>query len=461
MRIYALLKEYSDIAAEQLALCNDFNNITYKQLFNIIKANAIIIQKNFKKEGIVILKTENKLEFVISFLSYVIAGVWCVPMPSDINKRMEQKIKSKYKLLDPLQKEKLYYSDDNIVDDRWDCQECAEAGILHLTSGSTGSPKLCIRSMEALILEGLNYQKTLAIKEKEKILSLAPVNHSFALGAGLMASLISRGTLYLMDVFMPRKAVSTIESFGANMAIAVPNMVKAMNKVKILHDLNLTDFHKILVGAGAISGSEQSRFKEKFGACVYGNYGSTETGGIFTRMTNVSPLSIGRPMMGIEVKILNPCMEEVEKGAVGELYVKCPYSMEKYYMCSEKAINKDGFLPMGDLVKEDANGQYIIVGRIKNIIRIGGKQVNPYEVEQSILMYPEIEDVYVYEEKREDGESIVSANIVGKNIEETALRKFLSLNLERYKIPSKIQYVTSITRNSVGKVIFQGDDTID
>ncbi len=453
MRLYQLLKDLSYNAADELAVCADCKSITYKQLFQIVTRNSKIIQKYLPKGSAVILRTEDKYKFVIAFLSYAISGIWCVPLPSDIKEGQTQDLKRMYGLSEALCTEELWYEEMNVKDEAEEDFNDFESGIYHLTSGSTGFPKLCVRNMEALIAEGVNYKETLSIKENEKIVCLAPVNHSFALGAGLMASLVSKAAIYLIDTFTPRHAINVMASFGANIVIAVPAMIRTMNKVNILQDLEFGALRIALVGAGTVSIAEQSKFKKRFGVYIYGNYGSTETGGLFTRVSDSYSESIGVPMKGISVKLLDSDHAEVEKGEVGELYVKCPYSMEKYYQDKEALLSNKGFWPMGDLVKQDADGQYYIVGRLKKIIRIGGKQVNPYEVEQCILRYPQIEDVYVYEDKREDGEAVVAAVIVGKNVDDALLRKFLAGYLEGYKIPATIVRAASIKRNSLGKII--------
>ncbi len=461
MRLYQLLKDLSDNAADQLALCSDCKSITYKQLFQIITINSKIIQKHLKKGNAIILRTEDKYKFVIAFLSYVMSGIWCVPLPSDIKEGQVHDLKKMYGLSEALCTDELCYDETKINNVSEEGFHYSESGIYHLTSGSTGFPKLCVRDIEALLAEGLNYKETLSIRKNEKILCLAPVNHSFALGAGLMASIVSKATIYLIDMFTPRNAINVIASFGVNIVIAVPAMIRTMNKVNILQDLEFGALRIVLVGAGPVSISEQSKFKKRFGVYIYGNYGSTETGGLFTRAENSYSESIGVPMKGISVKLLDSNNVEVEKGEVGELYVKCPYSMVKYYQDTESIITDDGFLPMGDLVQQNADGQYYIVGRLKKMIRIGGKQVNPYEVEQCILKYPQIEDAHVYEDRREDGEVIVAAVIVGKNVDDTSLRKFLSDYLEGYKIPTNIVRAASIKRNSLGKIIQQGGQLYD
>lgn len=452
MSFIQLLENLSKKRGEQLAVVSDNQSISYKQLFNVVILNASIIRTVRQCGSAVLLDSDDKFTFVILLFSYIIAGVWCVPISSDINNDTKIKIKVKYKLDTPLPEEQLLFVAEECKNNVSDYEFDLEAGILHLTSGSTGFPKLCVRSIDSLILEGKNYQKKLSIQQNDKILSLAPIDHSFALGAALMGALVSEATLFVSSKFNPRKSIFLMNKYQPNIIVTVPIMIQTMNKVRVMEEIKLLGFRMALVGAGALNEKEQEKFIKRFGAPIVGNYGSTETGGLFTRLESDFPLSIGIPMEGIEVKLLDDKKEEVEDGVIGEIYVKCPYSMKGYYLEDTQAIAEDGFFPMGDLARKDPNGIYYIVGRKKNVIRIAGKNVYPYEVEHCLLNNSSVKDAYVYEEKRK-GVSIIAAIVVDERMDEALLRQNLAQTLERYKIPTKIYFRNSIKRNAAGKVI--------
>lgn len=104
-------------------------------------------------------------------------------------------------------------------------------------------------------------------------------------------------------------------------------------------------------------------------------------------------------------------------------------------------------------MSRDDRGYYYIKGRVKNMINVGGKKVNPKEVEDVLLQYPGIKDCVVYKSMRDNKQEIVKAIIVGIAVDESKLRLYMKENLASYKIPSQIEYKDSIKRNILGKKI--------
>ena len=186
---------------------------------------------------------------------------------------------------------------------------------------------------------------------------------------------------------------------------------------------------------------------------VSSNYGSTETGGVISRITEQPMNSIGKEMDGVEIKLINQNGNAIVDGEEGEVYVKCKYMMSGYLGEETDYFTKDGFFSMGDIMSRDDRGYYYIKGRVKNMINVGGKKVNPKEVEDVLLQYPGIKDCVVYKSMRDNKQEIVKAIIVGIAVDESKLRLYMKENLASYKIPSQIEYKDSIKRNILGKKI--------
>ena len=189
---------------------------------------------------------------------------------------------------------------------------------------------------------------------------------------------------------------------------------------------------------------------------VSANYGSTESGGLISRITENPAESIGKEMEGIELKLIRQDGSEAKIGEEGETYVKCKYMMSSYLNGRAEAFDRDGFFPMGDIMIKDADGFYYIRGRVKSLINVGGKKVNPKEVEDILLRYPGIRDCIVCKAIRTGDQEIVKAIIVGEGLSEINIRLYLRKELADYKIPSLIEFVDSIERNRLGKYVKQG-----
>lgn len=286
----------------------------------------------------------------------------------------------------------------------------------------------------------------------ERILSAAPLYHSYALGAALIAALVSGGCLYTVDRFVPRKILELIQQYKINIAVMVPMMARAICNTFSAEQYDLSSIRVALVGAGQITEELYVQFKQRFGITLSSNYGSTETGGIVSRLEPLPFTSIGKPMCGVEIKIYGDCGEPVSAGQEGELWVRCG-GMFKGYLGENSAIfDSEGFFPMGDIVLQDKDGYLYIKGRKKLLVNIGGKKVNPYEVEEVLRGYPGVKECAVVGAKRANMEEYIKAVIVGEGIEEIALRNYCAQILSRHKIPSIIIFRDSIPKNRLGKI---------
>lgn len=454
MKLFEMLNEYARWAPDNVAFVDDTRSITYGHLWQLMQANrCYLIEKGFQNQ-VVTYKIGSQIKFAIDFLCLAAAGCWVIPISSDVSGDMYKNLIATHGISFSMDSSFLPGDYSDQVYEPFD-QDENDCGIYHLTSGSTGKPKLCVRSLNALKEEGIAFNQLFSL-QTSKIVSLSPIYHSFALGAAYMPSLVSGGSAYLFDKFIPRKAVDIIGTWQANIIIAVPVMIKAIATVSLLTEYDFSKLSIALVGTGNVSVETKAAFKERFGIFVSANYGSTETGGFISRVTEDPGESIGKEMEGTELKLVRQDGSEANIGEEGEAYVKCKYMMSEYLDGGTKSFDKDGFFPMGDIMTKDAEGFYYIKGRMKNLINIGGKKVNPKEVEDLLLRYPGIRDCIVCRAMRTSDQEIVKAVIAGEGLDETNIRAYLRQELVDYKIPSLIEFVDSIERNMLGKFVNQG-----
>lgn len=454
MKLFDYLQLYALTRPQEVAVENSQRAVTYQELWILIIKNKKRLEKEQLSGNKVIINSKDQLKFAIALLSLLAGNVWVVPITGEMTEIQAAALNKEYNIKQKLPMDFFQTEAEDIDLGGQLLQEQVDqvSGIYHMTSGSTGIPKLCIRTAAALCQEGEAYHSTLHLNPEDRIMSLSPIGHSYALGSGLMAALVSGISLFVTDHFTPRQAIQTIQVWNPSIIIAVPIMIKLISTIWIDSPCHAENLRITLVGAGALELDLQEKFKERFGIYTSSNYGSTETGGIITRIGVGHSTSIGVPMPGVRIKLLDNNNKEVGTGQEGRVFARVPYGMEGYVNTQPEEVFQDGYFAMGDLMYQGKEGEYYITGRIKNLINIGGKKVNPVEVEQALHKHPDIIDCYVYGKKKNNGEEAVKALVVAHSCSETDLRQFLKQYLNSYQIPSEISFQPEIIRNSVGKV---------
>ncbi len=453
MTVFDFIEELAAEKNSRNMISDGLRGLTYRQLFEHIKhSQSILKMLGYVSGDIVILRTKKQLDFIILFLSFLSIECWVIPVSPDLTEYEIEKIVK-------LAGAKIV--NINLFDHlKINCQneqtgfikpKEGKSGIYHLTSGTTGMPKLCIRTLEGLTREGLSFRSTLKLTPKDKIFGVAPLYHSYALGAVLMAALVSGSSIYISDEFIPRKVLRTIHENRITIAILIPTMVRALCNVFSRNVFDISSVRIALVGAGAITEDIYRGFMEKYGIILMSNYGSTETGGIISRLEPLPSTSIGKPMDGVEIKLCNDKGEIISQGE-GEIWVKCGSMLIGYYGENEKLFDEQGFFPMGDIAIQDKDNNVFIKGRKKLLINVGGKKVNPFEVEEVLQSFPGVKECVVVGKTDINGVEYVKAFVVGKDVDEISLRKYCIEKLSRYKIPSVIEFRGCIPRNNLGKI---------
>lgn len=456
--IFKALYENSISAPDNVALCDDSRSFTNQELYEcILKCRTALWEKCYYRNDIIIFKMENSADWIIHFLSLISIGCIVIPVsPKMTGSEMEHltdKLDSEYEryyLLD----EFVDYSEIKITNKLDDLPENSFTAILHMTSGSTGEPKLCVRSHSNLYSEGMSYYKTMGLTSSDIIVNPLPLYHSYALGYACMGSIVSGAELVLTGTYAPRKVLKCIEKHRATIALAVPSMIKEFANLFLDREYDLSSLRCFMSGAGALNERSVQLVKDKYHVDVYSNYGSTETGALATGMESRLSGSVGRPMYGVEIIIKDETGQILRTGEKGYIYIKSDSCMTEYYADLSKIFDENGFFCMGDIGYLDKDNNLFIVGRSKLFINIGGKKVNPKEVEDVLLSLNGVQEAFVHPEYRKDGTDVVAAEIVaGKDITEEAVRNHCRIHLSDYKIPERIIFCESIKKSDMGKYI--------
>jgi long-chain acyl-CoA synthetase len=336
----------------------------------------------------------------------------------------------------------------------------ADTGLILYTSGTTGTPK------GAQLTHG-NLRNATQISvdlvdtdENAVIFGALPLFHVFGLTCGLNSAVRGGACLTLLPRFDAEKALQIIERDGVTVFIGVPTMYAAL-----LHHAGEADTSTLqyCVSGGAAMPVEIMRaFEEKFGAKILEGYGLSETTAIasFNQPDRErKPGSIGTPVPGMEMRLIDDDGNDVPEGEVGEIAIRGVAVMSGYHNredATRDAISEDGWFRTGDMAKVDEDGYYWIVDRKKEMIIRGGFNVYPREIEEVMYEHPAVREVAIVGIPHgELGEEIAAAVALkeGESVSEEELRDFAKSRVAAYKYPRKIWFVDELPKGPTGKIL--------
>ncbi len=335
---------------------------------------------------------------------------------------------------------------------------------IYFSSGTTGFPKAILHNHESLTHSAKVEQNHHGQNREDVFLCIPPLYHT---GAKMhwFGSLESGSKAVLLKGVKPRSIIETASKEGCSIVwLLVPwaqDILDAIDRGEInLDEYDLSPWRLMHIGAQPVPPSLISRWKEKFPKHQYDtNYGLSESigpGCVHLGVENIHKVgAIGKAGFGWETKIADENGNAVERGQVGELYVKGPGVMTCYYR-DEKATSdtlKDGWLLTGDMAQEDEDGFIFLVDRKKDVIISGGENLYPVQIEDFLRKHDAIKDVAVIGLPDARLGEIATAIIEvkeGETLTEDDVNDFC-YDLPRYKRPRKIIFA-DVPRNPTGKI---------
>src|SRR3954453_17358937 len=335
------------------------------------------------------------------------------------------------------------------------------AGIPY-PSGTTGTPKGAELTHDNLVSNVETILETLIqIKGDDVVLGALPFFHSFGQTCGLNSCVAAGGTLSLIPRFDPDKALEIIERDRVTVFEGVPTMYVAMLHSDKADDADASCLRLCVSGGSAMPGEVLRAFEEKFGCKILEGYGLSETSPVasFNHPDKERKVgSIGTPISGVEMRVVDDDGNEVEQGEVGEIAIRGPNVMKGYWRKddeTQKAI-KGGWFHTGDMAKVDDEGYFFIVDRKKEMILRGGYNVYPREIEEVLYEHPAIAEaavVGVPDDKMGEEVGAAIALKEGESVDEGELRSFVKEQVAGYKYPRKIWFVDELPKGPTGKVL--------
>jgi fatty-acyl-CoA synthase len=331
--------------------------------------------------------------------------------------------------------------------------------IILLTSGTTGTPKGAPRSEpKGFVVPGSMLER-MPMKSGEATVMGPPLFH----GTGMLLALITvalGNKLILRPKFDPAQLLDDIEAHGATTICLVPVMLQRALELgdEEIGRRDLSSLRVVFVAGSQLPAQVGLRALDVLGDVVYNLYGSTEVS-IATLATpkdvREAPTSVGKPALGVRIKILDDKGNELPVGETGRIFVGAMMQFEGYTGGGHKDI-VDGMMAAGDVGHFDEDGRLYIDGRDDEMIVSGGENVFPREVEELLVTHPAIADAAVIGvEDDQFGQRLRAFCVLrdGQQVAEEEVQTFVKDNLARYKSPRDVIFLDELPRNPTGKVL--------
>jgi long-chain acyl-CoA synthetase len=340
-------------------------------------------------------------------------------------------------------------------------READDTAVILYTSGTTGKPK-------GAELTHCNLRRNVDVSVALFSLGVAdvifgglPLFHSFGQTCTMNAAVRCGAAVTLLPRFDPAKALEILERDGCTVFEGVPTMYGAL-----LHHPDRENFDasslRVCASGGASMPVEVMRgFEDAFGCKILEGYGLSETSPVasFNHPDRERKAgSIGTPIAGCEMKVVDGDGEEVAAGEVGEIVIKGHNVMKGYWRNDDAtaASIKDGWFSTGDMARVDDDGYFFIVDRKKDLIIRGGYNVYPREVEEVLYEHPAVREAAVVGIPHDEwGEEVGAAVALkdGEAVSAEELQEFVKEQVAGYKYPRRIWFVDELPKGPTGKIL--------
>ncbi len=340
-----------------------------------------------------------------------------------------------------------------------DLDPAVDAFAILYTPGTTGSPKGVVLTHANLVGSALATAEALGLTARDRTLCCVPLYHIFGLSAALLTAVAVGSELVLQERFDASEALESIARYDITVLHGVPTMF-----VMMLREVDRVPVGTTTVRTGIIAGAPVT---EELARDVQATlvpqlqiaYGLTETSPTVSITAMSDPpakrhQTVGRPLPGIEVRVVQANGGPAPAESVGELEVRGYNVMREYFRQpgqTKKVMTEDGFLRTGDLAMIDSEGYLHIVGRSSDVIIRGGYNVHPREIEALLRSHPAVDEAAVLGIPNDVLGELICACIVtseGALITAEELRNYCRESLADYKVPDVIRFVDAFPEAS-------------
>jgi long-chain acyl-CoA synthetase len=469
--------------SEQPALINKLYRVSYRQLKeNVRKYRDFLYGSGVRPGDNVGLFSKNSVEYVYSYMAVISLGAIVVPLNFQLVPRevayivKDANIRTLVTMnrldLDAAlagvgytgKMQQLVISDfSRSLDDH--AQPPAPSAqinesdicVIIYTSGTTGTPKGAMLSHKNLISNAAAFIQSIPIGKDDNALCVLPMYHCFSWTCSVLATLLRGGAVTVVDIFS-RDTVDVIANYGVTIVYGVPSMYGLFGKWNVASELSRVRY--FISGGSMLPEQIAEQFYRKYNKRIIEGYGLSEASPVVSVNPPEKPKnrSIGKPLPGVAIRLIDENGTDVPYGEIGELLVSGPNVMAGYYNLpgeSARAI-RNGWLYTGDLACTDAEGYLYITDRLKDMIITSAENIYPREIEELLYSHPSIQEAAVIGIPDPLRGQTVCAFIVtaeGHAFDKRLLRDYLAANLAIYKVPKEYKQVDSLPKNSTGKIL--------
>ncbi|SFR67410.1 long-chain-fatty-acid--CoA ligase [Halogeometricum limi] len=354
-----------------------------------------------------------------------------------------------------------------------------DVAVQPYTSGTTGKPKGVLLSHHNLAWDARATAELLpgGVRPDDKFLGVLPLFHIYGMTVTMLATLFEGGGYYPLPRWDAEETLSAIEAQQLTVMHGVPAMFNDLVNFEDAGEFDASSIRFANSGGSSLPLEVMNRFETLFDVELYEGYGLTETSPVThaNRPGERRPGSIGRPLDGLDARIVDADFEEVppvESGPVdeeevdldeitGELVIHGPNVMQGYYGlpdANEEAFTESEgkrWFHTGDIGYRDADDYYYVVDRAKHMIVTGGYNVYPREVEELLFEHPQVADaavVGVPDDRRGETVKAYVVPVPDSGVTPDEVKQYCLDNLAAYKHPREVVFIDELPRTTTGKV---------
>jgi len=454
---------------DKIAIIDNNSKLTYSELHEEVNNFSSFLNK-FPKNSVVSLLFANTHEFVISYLGTINSGCIAHLIPIGISQKnlMDQISSAKPKLvlssenyfskiaeIESENIEKLRFSEVKKTSYQDRKPQPSDYAYLIYTSGTTSSPKGVPVTHSNCVFTTANIVRTLQYSQDDIDVLPLSLSHSFGLGC-LHTSFYVGGTLIIHKTIEIPQILDSIKNYNASTLAAIPSTLSKIVSNGFDDSSNTLSNLRLIITNSTFLPPETTKKLKKIlkNGKVATYYGLTEasrsTFMIFDGDNNIE--SVGKSSDGISLKLIS----NNDESTIGEVWIKGHNVIGNYWSDEHTKENLiDGWLKTGDLGRIDGDGYLYILGRVDDLINISGEKVYPQEIERVVKVLTGIDDVVASPMKHDVFGEVVKLFVkksAESDISKTDILTHCIKNLERFKVPAKIEFVEDFPRTDYGKI---------
>jgi long-chain acyl-CoA synthetase len=338
----------------------------------------------------------------------------------------------------------------------------ADTAVILYTSGTTGKPKGAeLTHLNLWRNSEISAASMTEIRDGDVVLGSLPLFHSFGQTVSMNGSLRMGACLTLLPKFDPGDALATIQRDRVTHFQGVPTMYGALLHHPERESFDTSTLRSCVTGGASMPVEVLRGFEQAFDAIVLEGYGLSETSPVSSSNhpdMERKPGSIGTPIKGVEMRVVDEDDNEVAQGEVGEIVIRGHNIMKGYWQRPEATAEamRGGWFHSGDMAKVDEEGYFYIVDRKKDLIIRGGYNVYPREVEEVLYEHPKIREAAVIGVPHEQWGEEIGAAIVpheGEQLAPEEVSAFVKERIAAYKYPRLVWFIDELPKGPTGKIL--------